>query len=300
MNSRNFWLRVLNVYPNEEKVVKQLYLFQFFQGAGIAFFFTSSFAQFLEKFPITELPWVMISSAFLLWLAGWLYTTLEHKFGLKKFNFMVIVLMAFSILLLWIVNTQIEQDWFLYLMLAWFNVLYLINNLQFWGIAALLFDLRQSKRLFAVISGGDIPAKFIGYSLALVFVPYTGTQNLLLIGTGCMLASLPFFKRVFASGQLETNVHADGKHVTKHPQYFKTLIKNLADNSYIRRIAFISLLTSTCVILINYGFYGEVKKAHKDDVDLASFIAFFYASLRIVAFITKMVFSSRLTASVGS
>src|SRR5688572_7638013 len=299
MSSRNFWLRVLNVYPNERKVVKQLYLFQFFQGAGIAFFFTSSFAQFLEKFPITELPWVMISSAFLLWVAGLVYTSLEHKFSLKKFNFMVIALLALSILLLWFANYQIDQDWFLYLMLAWFNVLYLINNLQFWGIAALLFDLRQSKRLFAVISGGDIPAKFIGYSLALVLVPYTGTKNLLLIGAACMIASFPFFKRVIASGQLETNVHADGKHATKHPQQFKTLIRNLADNSYIRRIAFISLLASTCVILINYGFYGEVKKAYGDDVALASFIAFFSASLRIVALVTKMVFSSRLTASMG-
>jgi hypothetical protein len=47
---------------------------------------------------------------------------------------------------------------FLYWMLAWFNVLYLLNNLEFWGIASLLFDVRQSKRLFGLISAGDIPA----------------------------------------------------------------------------------------------------------------------------------------------
>ncbi|HUM66994.1 MAG TPA: HEAT repeat domain-containing protein, partial [Chitinophagaceae bacterium] len=64
-------------------------------------------------------------------------------------------------------------------------------------------------------------------------------------------------------------------------------------------IAFISLITSVCVILITYGFYGEVSKANKTDVALASFIAFFYASLRIIAFITKMVFTSRVTASLG-
>jgi ATP:ADP antiporter, AAA family len=43
MSPGNFWLRVLNVYPNEWHIVKRLYLFQFFQGAGIAFFFTSNF-----------------------------------------------------------------------------------------------------------------------------------------------------------------------------------------------------------------------------------------------------------------
>ena len=299
MITQDFWLRVLNVHSNEGKVVKQLYLFQFFQGAGIAFFFTSSFAQFLERFKITELPWVMVASAFLLWLAGWLYTTFEHKLGLKKFNFWAIILMTLSILLLWIFNSRTDQDWFLYLMLAWYNVLYLINNLQFWGIAALLFDLRQSKRLFAVISSGDIPAKFIGYSLALVVVPYTGTQNLLLLGAGFMLASVPFFNRVVNMVHLDSHDHADGKLATKHQPQFKTLIRNLADNTYVRRIAFISLLTATCVILINYGFYGEVKKANKKDVDLATFIAFFYASIRIIALIMKTLISGRLTATVG-
>jgi ATP:ADP antiporter, AAA family len=301
MSPGNFWLRVLNVYPNEWHIVKRLYLFQFFQGAGIAFFFTSAFAQFLEKFPITELPWVMIYSAVLLWAAGLLYTKLEHALSFENFNWIIIFFMAASILLLWITNFQVKENWFYYMLLAWFNVLYLLNNLQFWGTAALLFDLRQSKRLFAVISAGDIPAKFIGYTLALVFVPFTGTQNLLLIGAGCMLASLPFFESIIRSAHFHLHVHGhiDKKHAKKHHLPIKKLVKNIATNTYVRRIAFISLITSTCVILINYGFYGEVKKAYSDDVALASFIAFFYASLRVIAFVTKMVFTSRLTASFG-
>lgn len=304
MNPGNFWLKILNVYPHEWQVVKRLYLFQFFQGAGIAFFFTSAFAQFLERFPITELPWVMVYSAVLLWIAGWLYTRLEHSLKFRGFNLTIILIMAASILLLWIANYKLPYDWFFYLLMAWFNVLYLLNNLQFWGIAALLFDLRQSKRLFAVISAGDIPAKFIGYSLALVFVPYTGAQNLLLMGAICMLASVPFFKSIIKSGHLEAHHktrHKAHKNATVKPRVknIGRLVANIATNTYIRRIAFISLLTGICVILINYGFYGEVRKAYHDDVALASFIAFFYASLRIIAFVTKMVFTSRLTASWG-
>lgn len=300
MSSGSFWLKVLNVYPHEWKVVKRLYLFQFFQGAGIAFFFTSAFAQFLERFPITELPWVMVYSALLLWIAGFLYTRLEHTLKFRGFNLTIILIMAVSILLLWVANYTFAGDWFFYLLMAWFNVLYLLNNLQFWGIAALLFDLRQSKRLFAVISAGDIPAKFIGYTLALVFVPYTGAQNLLLMGAICMAASVPFFKSIIKSGHLEAH-HEQHKKMHTKPKlkHISRVVANIATNTYIRRIAFISLLTGICVILINYGFYGEVRKAYHDDVALASFIAFFYASLRIIAFVTKMVFTSRLTASWG-
>lgn len=297
MTPGKFWLRVLNVYSGEWGTVKQLYLFQFFQGAGIAFFFTSALAQFLERFPITELPWVMILSAALLWGIGLLYTRLEHTMTFRSFNLAIIVFMAMSVLVLWAAKYQFEQDWFFYIALSWFYVLYLLNNLQFWGIAALLFDLRQSKRLFAVISGGDIPAKAIGYSLALVFVPYTGATNLLLFGAACMLISLPFFNNILRSNE-STLLHHSHKHA-RGGRPIRKMVENIATNSYIRRIAFISLITSVCVILINYGFYGEVSKANKNDVALAKFIAFFYASLRIIAFITKMVFTSRLTASLG-
>ena len=300
MNAGRFWLKILNVYPHEWKVVRRLYVFQFFQGAGIAFFFTSAFAQFLERFPITELPWVMVYSALLLWIAGWLYTRLEHTLKFHGFNHTIIIVMAASMFLLWIANLKLAGDWFFYLLMAWFNVLYLLNNLQFWGIAALLFDLRQSKRLFAVISAGDIPAKFIGYTLALVFVPYTGAQNLLLMGAGCILLSIPLFKSIIKSGHLEAHHDKHKKTGAKpHGKNIGKLVSNIATNTYIRRIAFISLLTSICVILINYGFYGEVRKAYHDDVELASFIALFYASLRVVAFVTKMVFTSRFTASWG-
>jgi AAA family ATP:ADP antiporter len=300
MNPGRFWLRILNVYPREWKVVKRLYMFQFFQGAGLAFFFTSAFAQFLERFPITELPWVMVWSATLLWVAGWLYTRLEHTLKFHGFNLTVILIMAVSMFLLWIANYKFAGDWFFYLLMAWFNVLYLLNNLQFWGIAAVLFDLRQSKRLFAVISAGDIPAKFIGYTLALIFVPYTGAQNLLLIGTACILVSIPLFRGILTSNHLAAH-HEEHKKAPSKPQAknLGKLVANIATNTYIRRIAFISLLTSVCVILINYGFYGEVRKAYHDDVDLARFIAFFYASLRVLAFVTKMVFTSRFTASWG-
>lgn len=301
IGSRSFWLRVLNVYPEEWGIVKRLYLFQFFQGAGIAFFFTAVFARFLDKFSITQLPWIMIYSALLLWLFGFIYTKLEHALRFVVFNFLLIVFMAGSTLFFWAADFIREGDWFIYLMMSWFHVLYFLNNMQFWGIAALAFDLRQSKRLFAVVSAGDIPAKFLGYTLALLIVPYTGTQHLLLIGAVFMLGSLFFLRRIVQSGKVDVSHHSHhhGKKKAHTAPKIGRLVYNIAANTYIRRIALISLLTSASVILINYGFYGEVKKAFHGDVALAKFIAMFYGILRIGAFITKMVFTSRVNAAAG-
>jgi ATP/ADP translocase len=299
MRRRNFWLQTLNIRPDEGWLVKKLFLLQFFQGAGIAFFFTASFALFLTHFPITELPYVFIYSSLLLWIAGFIYSRIEHKFDISKLALIITVFMIFSMLLFRLAFEYIKTDWFLYWMLAWFNVLYLLNNLEFWGVASLLFDARQSKRLFGVISAGDIPAKFIGYTLALFTVEYFGTINLLWIGVCCMLASIPFLISIKKSGKLH-EVHHEKKQHTRHAvQEVSKIVKNFSGNTLIRRLATLSIIITGSFMIINFAFYAGVKEAYSDDVSLAKFIAFFLAIVRVIALIIKVIFTGRLINKLG-
>jgi AAA family ATP:ADP antiporter len=296
---KRYWLRTLNVRPNEWWLVKKLFLLQFLQGAGIAFFFTASFALFLDKVGVTKLPYVLIYSAFLLWATGFVYSKLEHKYDTGKLTIIITLIITVSILFFRLAFEVAKGDWFLYCMLTWFNVLYLLNNLEFWGLASLLFDVRQSKRLFSVISAGDIPAKFIGYSLALLTVSYIGTINLLWAGAACMMASIPFLISINKSGQLVENKPGNN-HVVKNTSHkVSALAKNFTGNLLIRRLAILTIMISSCFIISNYVFYASVKEAFKDDVSLAKFIAFFLAFVRIIAIIVKVIFTGRLINRLG-
>lgn len=297
MKTPFYFLRALNVRRDEWWLVKKLFLLQFFQGAGIAFFFTSAFSRFLENFPVSSLAYVFILSAFLLWIAGFIYNKLEHKVHASRLNFMVTLVLAVSMIVFRTGGEFIHDNFFFFLMLAWFNVLYLLNNLMFWGMASQLYDVRQSKRLFGVISAGDIPAKFIGYSVASIIVSYTGTLNLLIAGFVCILLSFPFLRNIARHGKNDTAHHKD---TTKHSSALKNIVKDYSVNLLIRRVAILSLIASACVILINYAFYAEVKYAYKDDVRLASFIAFFLATARLIALVIKILVTSRLLYFLGN
>ncbi|MEP7144225.1 MAG: hypothetical protein ABI707_15180 [Ferruginibacter sp.] len=299
MKQKNFWLRTLNVRHDEGWLVKKLFLLQFLQGAGIAFFFTASFALFLNRFSINGLPYVFIYSSLLLWATGFAYSRIEHKFNISNLAIIVTVFMMGSMLLFRLAFIYIKTDWFLYWMLAWFNVLYLLNNLEFWGIASLLFDARQSKRLFGVISAGDIPAKFIGYTLALFTVEYIGTINLLWIGIICMAASIPFLISIKKSGKL-----LEVQHKKKHPENHSTqkvskIVKNFSGNTLIRRLSILGIIITGTFIITNFAFYSGVKEAFHDDISLAKFIAFFIAITRVIAMILKMIFTGRLINKLG-
>lgn len=290
-------LRILNVRTNEWSLVKGLFLFEFFQGAGIAFFNTASFALFLDHFSVTELPKVFIYSAFLLWAAGFIYSRLEAHLKITTLARGITIFMAASFLLFWI-SARTMPPVFLYLPMAWFNVLYLLDNLQFWGMASLLFDVRQSKRLFGIISAGDIPAKFIGYSLALALVSYVGTSNLLLVGLGCMVASLPMLRRIQKMENLDQHHHPH--HKVKHAAHpVSHIVKNFSSNILIRRIALTTVIASAVFIIVNYAFYAKVKEAVHSDVELAQFIALFFASARVMALLVKIVITGRLINKLG-
>jgi len=297
MKPTRFLLRVLNVRVNEWDLVKKLFLYEFFQGAGIAFFFTASFALFLDKFDVSELPKVFIYSAFLLWLVGYLYSKLEARMSITALARYITLFMAASFVFSRIA-LEIFPQIFLYWMMAWFYVLYLLNNLEFWGMSSLLFDVRQSKRLFGLISAGDIPAKFIGYTLALLVVGTIGTSNLLIVGFFCLLFSLPFIRSIERLGAIKHHGHPPGKvRQAAHP--VGHLLKNFSTNVLIRRIALLTLITSSSFLIVNFVFYVKVKDAVSSDVELAQFIALFFAIARVIALFVKMIFTGRLINRLG-
>jgi len=297
MNSRPFLLKLLNVRPSEWKVVSQLFWLQFFMGTGIAFFFTASFSHFLEKFSASQLAWVMIVSSPLLFFTGWVFSKFEHRMHLTRVGTIVIILMAVSILILQLSSNWIKNDWFYYLTFAWYYVLYLASNLCFWSITSTLFDVRQSKRLFAVISGGDVPAKFIGYTMAYFFVTTIGPLNLLWPAFVFMLGALPFLYQLSKSGVVHHH-HHHAEHVEFiQGKGFKVFVKRFTLNTLIRRLAVLTFIISASLAIINYAFYTEVKEQH--DKDLSTFIILFMAASQIVALLVKIILTGRIVTSIG-
>src|SRR6185503_4819698 len=300
MNRRPFLLQLLNVRHSEWKVVSKLFWLQFFMGTGIAFFFTASFSTFLEKFSASQLAWVMIISSPLLFLTGWVFNKFEHRMHLLRVGTWVIILMAVSILFFQLSSNWIQSDWFYYLMFAWYYVLYLASNLCFWSITSTLYDVRQSKRLFAVISGGDIPAKFIGYTIAYFFVKAVGPLNMMWLAFLFMLGSLPFLYHLSKLGGIHHHQH----HPDHEVQFIqgkglKAFIKRYTLNTMIRRLAVLTFIISASLAIINYAFYKEVKEEHHDDKQLSSFIILFMAGSQIIALLVKIIFTGRIVTSIG-
>jgi len=302
-------LQLLDIRSDETWLVTNLFWLQFFQGVGVAIFNTVAFALFLGHFNVLELPKVYIFSAALLLIAGYFYTKAEHSLPMKKLVPLVIAFAGLSIFAFRLKYSDVNQPWFLFLMFSWYYVVYLLINLEFWGLAALQFDIRQSKRLFGMIGAGDIPAKLIGYSAVPVLIPFFSDGNMLIIAGVCILCSLFFYYRLYRSGKLSTHIKHDHApaHTPAHKKSFtgvtinwQDMAKSFFGNRMIASVALLSFIVMSCVTIVSFCFYSQIKHEAHSDAQLESFIAIFFASARVIAIIVRLILTGRLMHVLGT
>lgn len=300
MQTRQLILKFFNIRQHESWLVWQLLGFQFFSGVALALFFTVASTTFLQTYSAHELPNVYLTAAFLLWLAGYIYAKAEHYFSLKTVLYGITAITGLSCLFFWkmsYLHATVPQA--SYLFFAWYSVLYLLLNLGFWALAALSFDVRQSKRLFSFISAGDIPSKMIGYASASLLVPYIKDINhLLLFAFIMMVFALYFLQKLADAGKLHFHHNHSEEH-EKHAVTIKETILGFFDNQLITLIAGVSLVVVVSSTLITYVFYAEVKHEIHTNTQLATFIGLFMASGRGLALLVKLLLTSRINSKLG-
>lgn len=298
MKLRRSILNFILVRESESKLVKSLFIFEFFQGSAIALFFTAAISIFLNHLQASNIPKVYVLAALLLWGVGFLYHKLEINLSIKRIIYVVVIINTLIIVCFRIFYPFFYlETWYLYLFLAVFNVLYLLNNLEFWGLAAQIFDVRQSKRLFGVISAGDIPAKMIGYFSAYLIIPFIGTENLLIVAAILSSISLFLLNPLFKHSNLKTI--QQGGHKLHSTHSIKNMQSAIAGNRLIRKIAIVSFFSFAIYLIVNFVFYGYVKAEFKTDKSLVSFFAIFFGITRLFTLIIKVAFANKMVDKIG-
>lgn len=296
---KNRLLQLFNIRQDEAWLVTNLFWLQFFQGAGVAIFNTVAFALFLQQFDVLELPKVYLFSALLLWLTGFIYSKIEHALPIKALVPLIIVFVVGSILVFRFAYAGANPPWFLFIMFSWYYVVYLLTNLEFWGLAALQFDIRQSKRLFGMIGAGDIPAKLIGYSAVPVLIKFFSSENMLVVSAVCIFCALIFYFRLLRAGKMDVHIAHEHGHEPA-TENIRSIVKGFFGNRMIAFVALLSFIVVTCVTIISFSFYAEIKHEMHSDAQLASFIGMFYAGGRIFAIFIRLVLTGRLATVLGT
>ncbi|HEX5554899.1 MAG TPA: MFS transporter [Chitinophagaceae bacterium] len=292
-------LRLLNIRPHESALVKKLFLVQFFLVIGSAFLFVTANAIFLSAYHIIELPRAFLLSGIFILAFNWVYSKAEHRVNTRQLLNGIIIFSAVVTLLIGLGLLYTTLPWMPYVLLIWYNIVYLLTGLVFWGLAAMLFNVRESKRLFTIIGAGDIPAKLLGYLSVSMLAPYIGLGNMLWIAVASFIIALFFGSRIFNTPQV-TALQSGPRQHTAPPAVGRPSRRiRLFGSDLILYTAGLSLMTFLALLLIDFTFLAEVKVKYHTDVELAYFLGIFFAAGRILAVLLKITLSSRLINRIG-
>ena len=293
--------KILNIKHSESIQVFDLLTVQFFIGLANALISIIAFTLFVYNFPVDYLPLVYLVIAGVLIMFNFIYEKLEHRFSplqlIKYITGFAVILMIF----LWIGLTYGNKDHFIFMLLVCSVLIYMITGYAFWGLVSLLFNVRESRRIFSIVGSGDIPAKLIGYIAAPLLIPFVGLNNLIWLAVLSMGISLLLFSRYIKKKNWETikqKFHKEDHHV-EDVFNKKDFVSFFFKNRLIFAISLLSLISYNVFVLIDFTFISQVKLRFENITDLAAYIALFFAFGRVIALTFKLIFTSRVIERLG-
>jgi ATP/ADP translocase/HEAT repeat protein len=271
---------LLNIQPGEGRLVGLLLLQYFFLGIAFNFTQTTAFTLFLTEFNAQTLAWVYIANALIVSLLSATYLRLGQRL---TFRALLTVNLGFLLLLtgaFWLGLSAAPGAWLIFTLPILFQILINLGNLSFWPLAARLFTVRQSKRLFGVVGAGQWISIVITGFLIPVIVRWIGAANLLLLAGGGLLGALItmlFITRNF-SGPIETTDTPAA--VRSRPE--NTRLSELLRQRYILLLFALVVAWWLAFFLLDNLFYDRAAAQFPNPDELASFLGIYLGGLGII------------------
>ncbi len=291
--------KIFKVKQKEIKLVSLLFMHNFFHGFGLALFFTAANAIFLSSFSVSKLPLVYIFSGFVLLMSGSIYSYFEARISHKALLRGSLILIFAIALLMWFGASLVKVAWFAFFILILYKVVNLLGNLEFWGLTSLLLDVRQSKRLFGIISSGEVIAKLIGYLSVPMMVRVVGNNNLIIIASVSFFICIYFYNRVLKHNPKKET----GKNLVPTREMQETqdqgFLKKFFKSDFIVLLAILSFLSILAFTFIDFTFMTNVQQAYPTKEQIAVFFGLFYGFAKGITFVVKFFLSGRLIDLLG-
>jgi AAA family ATP:ADP antiporter len=295
VRGKNTFATALNLQSGEGTIVGWMFLHSLLVGFTVVFLATSASTLFLTVFDAVHLSYMYIGIAVIGSIVGYLYSRLQERISAESL-LKVNVTVVFLSLLLLPFPLMLRSSAIIVVLYIWWNIVVVLLNLEFWGLAGMLFTIRQGKRLFGIIGSGEVAASVVGGVLVSSLVESVGITNLLFVSAASSgLAMLVLLHILRAFGK-DLGASGERKEETseKRPD-----IKALLKNRYVLLILLYSTLSTFAFFFVDNLFYDRANAQYSDETQLASFFGDFFAVTGFALLISRLAIGDRLISRFG-
>ncbi len=164
----------------------------------------------------------------------------------------------------------------------------LILGLLFWNLANDLFDTRQSKRLFPLITAGGVLGGVIGSFGTPIIAAYIRIDNLLWAYLGTALLGAALVRRMAVVFPTMSLYEGKGEKGTKRKgimQEFKEVLPLVRESTLVKILVILTLVPNVVIPIMNYQFNFAVDQSFATEGGMIRFFGYFRGFLNIISFV---------------
>ena len=288
--------RLFGIKASETRTVGLFLLHNFLLGVGSVLVYVAANVLLLEHDPARSLPLGYIVGALAMMAVGKVYTYFEHHYLLKKLAVRVLLAVAALTGVLGVLVAVGHSVAAAVAIMAGYRVIYLLTNLEFWGVSAVVFDVRQSKRLFSIISAGDMPAKALGALLAALIHGDAQLPVLLGVSFAAYVGALFALRATLARHVVEAPARP-----ARRPQRAPgQLVRQLFGGSELVLAMCLSLLAIAAALTgVEYMFFVNVKHKFHASEDITRSVGWVLSATYLAATFFKLLVSRQALERYG-
>jgi len=272
-----------------------LLLLSFFMGVALTFFFTVSISSFLVSFSTEKLPYAYLLAgilSFVIWTA--------HRYLIERIQFSTLVILTlcflfFSVSLLALANSFYKSMLLSLLLLAWVSPFLFVKNICFWGLASKVFNLSQGKKVFGIISSGEVISNIMAFFSIPFLLSLLNATGLLIISIASILICIALvlllihkYGSNFKSYSI-TSKDAPEKKIERVPA---------KDNFFLITLIF-SSFSVFVFYFIDYMFLDLARNQFSSIELLAAFMGYFLGAVSLVELFFKSIIFNRILTHYG-
>jgi HEAT repeat protein len=319
------FLRWINLRPEESERTLLMFAFYTFTAIGLVWLESSAVGLFLQEFGADQLPIIYIASSGISVGLGVMYSWMQKILPLRRVIVLVAFMMALPLLLFQLgVNPQtggllpehvlsqgaaflgmtIFQAAVLLLRL-WLEAIYVLNDLNASITANQLFNIREVKRTYPLISSGVLVADVVsGFSLAFMLKAFPGKDGLLLVimlSFGAMLLGasiLYYLSHTYRQAFPESLRRREKRQTSARSRRLRGKLRH-----YVLVLLLFFVLSQVLLLLVDFQFLSHLQEQQTDlegkGSQIANFLGLFNGALGMCELAMQWMVSSRLIERIG-
>jgi hypothetical protein len=179
---------------------------------------------------------------------------------------------------------------------VWYRVLSILTDLEFWAVAARLYDVRQAKRLFGLIGTGEVVARIAGAFSVPFFVRLVGVPNLMWLSAGGLLLCTLLAALVL---RLIPDAQAPAAETRRPLRGARQQLADVASDRYLRIVTGIAVLAVLGKYFVDFAFLEQMRARYSDVKNLAGFFGVFSGLTQGLSLLTRLFLSGPLLERYG-